>query len=289
VSDPSTIRAFLQSEVEALEPFDFVVARPVEDPLHAIEIVRAEAGGLEVHVPGRPPVLPELPVPVRSALRDRGFASEDPANPMIAWVHPAADAEAATELALRVLREVFGEKPGASLDFVHGSHRAEHEAELKLGEVRKHVERVLREMVGGAVERDPDGDYVLALGDVHVTVAPRAAPGGPAVVRVFAVTNVGVQVTPELGLFLARLNFGLMFGRFALDTDHHSIWFDETLLGEHFGEGELRFMIEMVARTADAWDDRLKQMFGGFTYQEFLKEHRGEPAPPTKPGMGGYL
>jgi hypothetical protein len=289
VSDPSTVRAFLQSEVEALEPFDFVVARPVEDPLHAIEIVRGEAGGLEVHVPGRPPVLPELPVPVRSALRDRGFASEDPASAMVPWVHPVADAEAATELALRVLREVFGEKPGASLDFVHGSHRAEHEAEVKLGEVRKHVERVLREMVGGAVERDPDGDYVLALGDVHVTVAPRAAPGGPAVVRVFAVTNVGVQVTPELGLFLARLNFGLMFGRFALDTDHHSIWFDETLLGEHFGEGELRFMIEMVARTADAWDDRLKQMFGGATYQEFLKEHRGEPAPPNKPGMGGYL
>ena len=61
-----------------------------------------------------------------------------------------------------------------------------------------------------------------------------------------------------------------MFGRFALDVERSAIWFDETLLGEEFREEELRFAIRMLASTADEWDDRLKQMFGGFTYQEML-------------------
>jgi hypothetical protein len=290
MGDPSTTRAFLQSEVEALEPFDFLIVRPSGEPQHSLEIVRGEDGAIEVRVPGRPPILPALTEPMRSALRERSFTCEDPANPMLPWIHAVESAQVATDLCQEVLVAVFGEKSDAALDFVHGSHRAEHEAEQKLGEVRKRVERVLHEMVGPTIERDADGDYALALGDVHVTVAPRVVPGGPSLVRVFAVTNVGVPSTPELGIFLARLNFGLIFGRFALDTEHHSIWFDEMLLGEHFGDEELRFTVQTIAETADAWDDRLKKMFGGVTYQEYLKEHRNEPEPlPTKPGTSGYL
>ncbi|NNL64962.1 MAG: hypothetical protein HKP30_01840, partial [Myxococcales bacterium] len=122
-------------------------------------------------------------------------------------------------------------------------------------------------------------------------VAPRAALDAQVVVRIFAITNVGFAVVPELGLFLARLNFGLMFGRFALDAEHHAIWFDETLLGEQFREEELRFAIRMVASTADGWDDRLKEMFGGVTYQEILEGRSKEPLPQTKPGegIGQYL
>ena len=112
---------------------------------------------------------------------------------------------------------------------------------------------------------------------------------GQVVVRIFAITNVGVAVTPELGLFLARLNFGLMFGRFALDTENRSIWFDETLLSENFREDDLRFAIRMVASTADLWDDRLKSMFGGVTYQEVLAGRSAEAAPPKKPGEGTGL
>jgi hypothetical protein len=107
------------------------------------------------------------------------------------------------------------------------------------------------------------------------------------VVRVFAITNVGVPVTPELGLFLARLNFGLMFGRFALDVERQAIWVDETLLGDHFTDEELRFTIDVVAKTADEWDDRLKQMFGGATYQE-AAGRRPDADGLAKPGQGGY-
>ena len=115
------------------------------------------------------------------------------------------------------------------------------------------------------------------------------APGATILPVRVAITNVGVIVAPELGLFLARLNFGLMFGRFALDAEHHSIWVDESLLGEHFTDEQMRFTIEIVASIADEWDDRLKQMFGGATYQDVLTKRTDHSTPPTKPGLGGYL
>jgi hypothetical protein len=289
MTDPAAARSFLLAEIEALEPFEFVAASPAAKPLHLVEVTRCEDHRLEVHVPGRPPVLPELPVPVRSALRDRGFKNDDPADPTKPWVQEVSDAAAAVELVQRLLTEVFSEKPDAALDVAHGSHKAEHQARQKLAATRERVEKVVQAVAGRRVEKDGDGDYVLPLRDVHVVVSPRVMPGGPAVVRVFAITNVGVAVTPELGLFLARLNFGLMFGRFALDAEHHSIWFDETLLGDQFSDEELRFTIDVVASTADQWDDRLKQMFGGATYQEALAERIQRPEALTKPGQGLYV
>jgi len=290
MGDPRAARAFLQGEIEALGPFDYVLAGPAGQPLRVVEVTRREDGGLEVRVPGRPRGVPELPTRVRAALRKAGFASEDPADPTRPWVHRVADPGAAVEEVERLLTAVFDEKPELSLDVVHGSHRAEHEAEQKLAAVRERIERVAAELGDGPPEQDSDGDYVIALGDVHVIVAPRATPAGPLVVRVFAITNVGIQVAPELGLFLARLNFGLMFGRFALDAEHRAVWFDETLLGDRFGDDELRFTIRVVADTADEWDDRLKQMFGGATYQEVLAGRAKGEVPPTKPGLsGGYL
>lgn len=289
MADPAATRAYLLGEVEALEPFAFLVASPAGRPLHAVEVTRREDGGLEVRVPGRPPIVPELPAAVRGALRDRGFASADPADRTVAWVKAAPAAAAAVDELQQVHGQVFGEKPDAPLDLSHGSHRAEHEARQKVAAARERIERVVERMTERRPEQDEDGDYLLGIGDVRVTVAPRAAPGGPAVVRVFAITNVGVTVSPELGLLLARLNFGLMFGRFALDAEHSAIWFDETLLGDQFSDEELRFTIQVVAGTADEWDDRLKQMFGGATYQEVLEGRTNHQPPHLKPGSGGYL
>jgi hypothetical protein len=148
---------------------------------------------------------------------------------------------------------------------------------------------VLTEMAKHRPEQDEDGDYLLPIGDVRVTVAPRVAPGGPVIVRVFAITNVGVTVAPELGLFLARLNFRLMFGRFALDAEHAAIWFDETLLGDQLSDEALRFTVGIVVSTADEWHNRLQQMFGGATYQQVLQGNATHGTPPIKPGSGGYL
>jgi hypothetical protein len=289
MTDPAAASIFLQGEVEALGPNAFLAASPSGQPFQMVEITRDADHGLEVRVPGRPPIVPELAPAVRAKLREHGFRSEDPSDRTKPWVCPTEDAESAVRLLQRLFTEVFGAKPDADIDLAHGSHAAEIEAQRKLAAVRERVEGVLAEMAGGQVpDKDEDGDYRLPVNDVHVFVAPRVTPTAAVVVRVFAVTNVDVTVAPELGLFLARLNFGSVFGRFALDVENRAIWVDETLLGEHFSDEELRFIVGAVASIADQWDDRLKQMFGGSKYQEVLTQRADQP-PPAKPGHAGYL
>jgi len=289
MTDPTAVRAFLEAEVEALEGFGFVAVMPAGNPLHMVEVTRREDGGLEVRMPGRPVILPELPTAIRAKLRERGFASKDPADRNEPWVKGVDDTHTAVDLVQRVLTEVLEEKSDVAVDIAHGSHKAEHEARQKLSAARAQIEKILTSMTGSPVAQDDDGDYILPLQDVQVMISPRLMHDGTVVVRVFTITNVQVNVTPELGLFLARLNFGLLFGRFALDTEHRAIWFDESLLGAQLSEELLRFTVKIVATTADEWDDRLKQMFGGATYQEVLTNRVSEGTAPTKPGQGGYL
>lgn len=286
---PEAARSFLISEVEGLEPFDFILVAPAEQPLHVAEIGRTEEGSLEARIPGRPAIVPQLDAAVRHSLVELGFSSEDATDSTKPWVRGVEDTESAVDLLQKIRVDVFGEKPDVKLNVMHGSHRIEHEAMQKLEIARSRVEAAVSKILERKAEQDQDGDYVLPIGQVHITVAPRVMPDGEIVIRVFAITNAGVNVTPELGLFLARLNFGMMFGRFALDTEHRSIWFDETLLGESFREDELRFVVRMVASTADLWDDRLKQMFGGATYQEILAGRSAESIPTAKPGEGGGM
>jgi hypothetical protein len=281
--------AYLCSEIDQLESLEFIALVPPGRPLHIIEILRDENQKLQVRIPGRPKIAPELPTPMRTALSERGFASEDASDQTLPWSLAIGKAGEAVEITGALHQEIFGEKPDVSMDVIHGSRKEEHEAQHKLAGVRERVEMLLGELVEGTPKQDADGDFLLAIGDVQVTVAPRALPGGPVIVRVFAVTNVNVAVAPELGLFLARLNFGLMFWRFALDAENSAIWFDETLLGGEFSDEELRFAVRVVATTADDWDDRLKQMFGGSTYQEVLVRRDQASPPPVKPGQGRGL
>jgi hypothetical protein len=124
MTDPAVTRSYLQTEIESLEPFALVAVGPAGNPLHMLEVTRRQDSRLEVRVPGRPPFAPPLPVPVRSALRGRGFVSADPADPTKPWSHEVEGAAAAVELVGRVLSEVFGEKSDTALDFP-GSHCGE--------------------------------------------------------------------------------------------------------------------------------------------------------------------
>jgi hypothetical protein len=99
-----------------------------------------------------------------------------------------------------------------------------------------------------------------------------------------------LNLTAELGLFLARLNFSLMFGRFSIDTDHQAVWFDETLLGDHVTDEELKFTVEMVASTANEWDQKIAATFGGRIRDPQEEQSTSDgPTPTSKPGQGGYL
>jgi hypothetical protein len=233
--------------------------------------------------------LPRLPEAGRKLLVERGFASPKPDDPLQPWERRVRDAAEAIAVSSGLLVDVFGEKPDGTIDIVHGSHHAEHEAREQLRALRARIEPMIETIAGHPCEQDADGDYVLRVGDVRVVIAPRVAPRGLPVVRIFTVTNIGVAVSADLTVLLARLNFGLVFGRFVLDVAHATIWFDETLIGSSIGEAELRFVIELIASTGDFWDDRLKQMFGGITFQEALKSEAGRQALAQKPGQGGYI
>ena len=263
-----------------LERFGSIFSRDEDGTLS----VRKEDQELEVRVPGRLPLLPALAEVEQKSLTTLGFVNSQAENRMESWVCPVDSANAAVSMAERVLQNVFGQKPETALDVVHGNHRAAHEARVKLTALRERVEQLITESMGKKPARDRDQDSVLPIGDVQVTVAPRVIPGAPAMVRIFAITNVGVATVPELGLQLARLNFGLMFGRFALDVEHAAIWFDETLLGDQLGAEELNFAIQMIATTADEWDDRLKQMFGGTKFRDFVTENQETEPTVNKPG-----
>ncbi len=282
--DLAGVRAFLEGEIAALEAFEFVAVGPAGTALHRLEIVRSENGDLKVQLPGRFFVLPALEEAEQTALAELGFESEDAGDRTKPWVNTVDTATNAVTTTERVLQDVFNEKPDIALDVVHGSHRAAHEARVKLAALCEQVEQLITEALGSKPEHDSDQDFVLPVGDVQITVAPRVLPGIPPMVRIFAVTNVGVAVVPELGLQLARLNFGLMFGRFALDVEHSSIWFDATLFGDQLNTETIKFAIRMVAATADEWDDRLKQMFGGMKFREAMSDGRAHEPPPKKPG-----
>jgi hypothetical protein len=289
MTDPATLREFLEAEIEALEPLAFVALGTPGRALQFVEVARSADGTLEVRIPGRPPGFPEIGEPERSVLADQGFTSEKPADSARPWSRRVRDAREAVDVARGLSVALFGAKPDAPVDVLHGSHQAEHEASQRLAELRKRLEPLLTAIVGRAPEQDADGDYLIPVADVRVVIAPRVAPRGLPVLRIFTVTNLGVSPSPELAVLLARLNFGLMFGRFVLDVAHQTIWFDETLIGSQFGEEELRFVIELVASTGDQWDDRLKQLFGGVTYQEALASREEREVAKHKPGEGGYL
>ncbi|MBW3615011.1 MAG: YbjN domain-containing protein [Actinobacteria bacterium] len=283
-SDEATAarRAFITSQVSALGPLDFLLVGIPEPPFDAVQVRREEDGSLAVEVSGRPEPAP-FSADQESALGALGFVQGKES-----WELPdaLADPPAAVALVEGVLSDVLSVEDVVPLDVRHGSHRAEREALNKVAAMRRCIEPVLEAIAGGPAPQDGDGDYMLELGHVRVFVAPRALPGRPAIIRVFAITNAGVNLTAELGLFLARLNFSLMFGRFSIDTDHQAVWFDETLLGDHVTDEELRFTVEMVASTANEWDQKIAQTFGGRT-----REPAPAPAatPSNKPGEGGYL
>jgi hypothetical protein len=284
---PSELVPFLTAQVGALESYDFVVAAATGPPSAGVEVRRDDDGTLQVEV------VPREGAPLSpaegEALTGLGYHHAD-ARPRLA---PApVSPEAAAVAVDRTLRIAFGVGPERRIDLRNGSRRAAHDAEVRLAALRRRIEPLLTDLLGAAPERDGDGDYVFMFDSAQVIVAPRAVPDGSTVVRVFAITNVGVEITPDLGLFLAHLNFGLMFGRFGLDTEHRAVWFDETYLADQVTDDGLRFLVRMVAATADEWDDRIKALFGGRTGADLVGTPRpaGEDVTPKPEArLGGYL
>lgn len=280
------LRAFLIDQVDRLERFDYVSVGSPTMPFLALEVGRTESDELEVRVPPRLPATP-IPPPKRAQLVEAGFQSDDAGNPLRPWIQAVATPVDAVDVAIGTLQDIFDVRLESKLDLLHGSRREEHEAALRLEELRGQVEGLLTEILGHVPERDSDDDFICPSDQLRIIVGPRVVAGGLAIVRVIAITNTGVTVTPDLGLSLARLNFGIVIGRFALDVDNRSIWFDETLLGDEISHERLHVVVDVVARTASQWATRLQQMFGGRT--QFDAGGGADYQDSPKPGAGAYL
>ena len=148
--------------------------------------------------------------------------------------------------------------------------------------LREMIEGKLTAIAGGYMV-DNHGNYVLGVQTARTFVVPTWLENGATVVRVFAITNLGVPVTAELTQWLLKKNLEFVFGAFALDVENGAIWFNHNLLGQFAAPEELEATIAAVVETANRFDDEIKSRFGGRLYVEGA----GETVPP--PTAPGYL
>lgn len=274
---------FIAEQIRALEPLDFVAfVVPMPPGVGFIEVSRDEEGDGYRAAVGAEPALAE---PAAAALTALGYVAGEP-RPVLA----SSDVEALAEKVDAALSGPLAAAPGARMDVRNGSRRDEVERERELTALRERLSVLLTKLLEpNAFEVDHDGDFTFPFKSTRVWVAPRGLPGGPLVVRVFAVTNVEIEPSPALGLFLSETNFALAFGRFALDTHRRAVWFEETLLGEFVADEELTFVIQIVASTADQFDDRIAAVFGGRVFNPPGSAGAAAEVPSEKPGAAGYL
>jgi hypothetical protein len=146
--------------------------------------------------------------------------------------------------------------------------------------LREMIEERLAGMFEGYLV-DVHGNYILGMGSARIFVVPTWLDEGVTVIRLFAITNLDVPVTPDLTRYLLAANLEFVFGAFALDADAGAVWFNHNLLGEFTAPEEFEQSVAAVAETADRVDLEIKERFGGRLYVETPTE---AVTPPPTPG-----
>jgi hypothetical protein len=137
--------------------------------------------------------------------------------------------------------------------------------------LRRTLKRHLRDIFRVS-ESDPAGDFVVREGDVTVRAQPRDWAQGRTLVRVYAVTNVGMRVDGDLTRFLAAENVKLAFGCFELDEATATLSFAYQLPGDFLQRADLKTAIDAVAFTTNRYGSPIKQRFGGLQSSELAVE-----------------
>jgi Putative bacterial sensory transduction regulator len=148
----------------------------------------------------------------------------------------------------------------------------------------------IREVIEGKLAQlvdkyfvDEHGNYVLGIESARVFIVPTWVENGSTVIRVFAITNLDVPITPELTTWLLEKNLEFVFGGFALDASEGAVWFNHNMLGDFAHPEALEATLAAVTQTADQYDDEIKSRFGGRLYVETKDQAVPTPATP------GYL
>ena len=134
-----------------------------------------------------------------------------------------------------------------------------------LEELRERVRRYLVDAFG-AVDEDEDGDFSLPKGSTRVFISLQDWSDAHHIVRVFAVTNCDVTISPELTLYLCKANNEMIFGKFSLLDEQNIVLFEHALLADFLDPAELETTVAAVAVGADDYDDRIQKLAGGRRY-----------------------
>ena len=160
-------------------------------------------------------------------------------------------------------------------------------------DLREYVGGLLRSMLGG-YEADAFGNFTFVHEDARIFITVGPSPVGPHV-GVFSVTNVDVDLTPDLAAFLLTTNHQLGFGAFSYDHENRAVWLRHTLLGTTLDAPELHTAVAAVANTAHQANKAITQQFNGGSFPTADPPTEDTPRPPratTDPDLTnptGYL
>lgn len=120
----------------------------------------------------------------------------------------------------------------------------------------------LRELFGGtALTRDDRPVIGVAHGSAFAQVG--VFPWGEdAIITTRAYVVADIDLTLDLLRFLLHENGGMHFGAFGVDDDG-DIFFEHSILGSTCDKRELETSVVAVVETADRYDDRIVERWGG--------------------------
>lgn len=153
---------------------------------------------------------------------------------------------------------------------------------LDADDLRTYVGKLLRSMLGG-YEADAWGNFTFVHEDARIFITVGPSPVGPQV-GVFSVTNVDVDLSPELATFLLTTNHQLGFGSFSYDAENRAVWLRHSLLGTTLDAPELQTTVAAIANTAHQANTQIADRFGGRTYADAPKATQDQQHPPTAAG-----
>lgn len=135
------------------------------------------------------------------------------------------------------------------------------------------VEEYLRELFDDPYYDEASGHFYVRYGTTVLEVS--VEPYGPeeSVVTVMSYCVQGVEVSEELALGLLELNHDIRFGSFSLVGD--DIFFAHSLFGHSLQRRELLGAIAAVATSADDYDDRIVEKYGGETALDRIQDTGG--------------
>ncbi len=145
-------------------------------------------------------------------------------------------------------------------------------------ELRTYVGTLLRAMLGG-YEVDALGNMTFTAEGARIFVTVGPGPLGPQV-GLFSITNIGIELVPDLAAFLLRTNHRMAFGAFSYDPEQGGIWLRHSLLGGTLDGPELRGAILSVASTASQVAELIRDQFGGASFEDEPEEVQRSVHPP---------